>query len=289
MSMWATDQSQSQQWLADFNPDARINPHDVDQSGAGRFMEVGRFDPNKSSQQGGIFAGEAEMDYVPRGNVAAVQRVKARNSSDFLERLALAEARDGESGALFSGNDDLVHYAGARPQPKRQLSARSRANAIMNKQQAVMDKTAEEQRQRQWANVAKQGYLTHYRDEDDGMGKAAGGRSKTLVVQQKLYEQQQQTFSQATQQQDRRAMIQRQQQHQQQAQEHHQRMRQQQQAAANASAAQLHMMRQQEEERKMDVVRHEQMHRQHQQEQQFKTAWAANRAKQQNSSGIMFG
>ena len=47
--------------------------------------------------------------------------------------------------------------------------------------------------------------------------------------------------------------------------------------------------RQQEEERKMEIIRHEQMHRQHAQEQQFKTAWAANRAKQLNSSGIMFG
>ena len=220
--MMLTDQMASQQWLGNFNPDGAINPHDVDQSGAGRFREVGRFNPNASSLQGGIFA--EEQNHMPRGNMAAVQRVKARNSTDFRERLALAEARDGQTATLYSGNDDLVHYAGARPQPKKQLSPRSRRNAILNKQQSVMDKTAEEQRQRQYKNVAKNGYLAHYRDEDDGMGKAAGGKSKTLVMQQKLYEQQQQVFGRATQQQDRRTQIQRQQQQMQMQQEQHQRM-----------------------------------------------------------------
>lgn len=285
--MMLTDQMASQQWLGNFNPDGAINPHDVDQSGAGRFREVGRFNPNASSLQGGIFA--EEQNHMPRGNMAAVQRVKARNSTDFLERLALAEARDGQTATLYSGNDDLVHYAGARPQPKKQLSPRSRRNAILNKQQSVMDKTAEEQRQRQYKNVAKNGYLAHYRDEDDGMGKAAGGKSKTLVMQQKLYEQQQQVFGRATQQQDRRTQIQRQQQQMQMQQEQHQRMREQQQAAARASAQQMHQMRMQEEQRKAEVARYEQEVRQAQQEQQFKTAWAANRHKQMGSSGIRFG
>ena len=92
-----------------------------------------------------------------------------------------------------------------RPDGWRQSSAASRGVSLVrrlqargltpisslkiNKQQSVMDKTAEEQRQRQYKNVAKNGYLAHYRDEDDGMGKAAGGKSKTLVMQQKLYEQ----------------------------------------------------------------------------------------------------
>ena len=277
-----SDSMQSQMWLNNFNPDAGINPHDVDQSGAGRFKEVGRFNPNASSVSGGIFAGE-ENQYMPRGNTAAIQRVKSRpTQGDFLSRLEAAEQRD-------EGSFQEQHYAGARPQPKRQMSPRSRAAAILNKQQAVMDKEADAQRQRQWQNVSKNGMLQSWHDGEGSGEMAAGGRSKTLQVQQRMYKQQQETMARAQADQDRTLTFQRQQQQQQEMRQQQVQRRQQQVMAQNASAHQHAMARQHAEDQQRAVVMHEQQQRQALQEQQFKTAWAQNRAKQRGSSGIQFG
>ena len=286
-----TDQMQSQTWLNNFNPDAGINPHDVDQSGAGRFQEVGRFNPNASSVSGGIFGGEAEaLQNVPRGNTAAVQRVKSRASQgDFLSRLEAAEKRDGQGIDMYSGNANEVHYAGARPQQKRQMSARSRAAAILDKQQAVMDKEADAQRNRQWQNVAKNGMLQSWHDGDGGGEMAAGGRSKTLQVQQRMYKEQQQTMARAHVEQERTLAFQRQQQQQQEMRQQQAQQRQRQAMQQHASAQSMAMQRQLAEEQQRAVAMQEQQQRQALQEQQFKTAWAQNRAKQRGSSGIQFG
>ena len=286
-----TDSMNAQRWLSNFNPDRTPNPHDVDHTGAGRFKEVGRFDPNRSSVSGGIFGGQAEaMQNVPRGNVAAINRVKGRaTQGDFLQRLALAEARDGGGPNLYSGNDAEVHYAGARPQAKTPMTAQARAQAILEKQQAVADREAEAQRARQWNHVAKNGLLQQWQTEEDGNGMAAGGKSKTLAVQEKLYKEQQQTLAQATVQQGRQAQMERQQQHHQMQMQQRQQQRQQQLQQRQQSAQQAAMARQQAEEQQRQHAMIERQQRQAQQEQQFKTAWAQNRAKQRGSSGIQFG
>merc|ERR1712216_552764 len=103
MAHFRTDASSYGSHMENFNPDAGLNPHDVDQTGAGQFKRVGRFDPLSSSVSGGIFGGTPQQQQ--RGNVAAINRVKARanGGGDFLDRLALAEA-----------NDVQTHAAGGR-------------------------------------------------------------------------------------------------------------------------------------------------------------------------------
>lgn len=168
--------------FAGFNPDAARNPHDVDHTGPGQFKKVGRFDPLSSSVAGGIFGGEAEPR--PRGNVAAVQRVKAlpTGGGDFLDRLALAEARD-----------DKQYAAGARPRSARRgasprpASAYERAAQILNHHQAVADRHTQQQQERQWSALQKQTNLSDFRAGRDGGegGTAAGAKSRSLAAHER--------------------------------------------------------------------------------------------------------
>ena len=102
---WRSDAQQYGAHYGSFNPDARLNPHDVFHTGPGQFQRVGRFDPMKSSVKGGIFGGEQEFNAQPnvQPNIEAIQRVKSRptGGGDFLDRLALAEQRDEELPCLL--------------------------------------------------------------------------------------------------------------------------------------------------------------------------------------------
>lgn len=115
---------------ADFFPEQAHNPH----SGVGRFRDVGRFDPTKSSMQGGIFA-PAEERQAP----AAVMRMRARASGggDFLDRLAVAERNDQESHRniqnIYSAE---VHAAGGRPAERDRFANRPNARNGMRVNQS---------------------------------------------------------------------------------------------------------------------------------------------------------
>jgi hypothetical protein len=208
--MWATDNDMAmihRSDLRNFNPDAHHNPHDVDQTGAGRFHNPGRFNPAASSVQGGIFASEPQ-ETQPRGNVRAINRVKARTSTDFLERLAIAEANDAGGPNMYSANR---HAAGARPQsrdgfhgpaadgtqPQQQMN---RADTLAAKKQAAMDRAAEVQRQRQWQAVERQGLHPGRLEgwEASAHEPTAGAKSKAFKAQEQVVGQQRKLLTHAT-------------------------------------------------------------------------------------------
>ena len=293
--MFATGYSDAQyanRHLANFNPDRSINPHDVDQSGAGQFKRVGKFDPMKSSVPGGIFGGE--VDERPRGNVAAIQRVKAlpTGGSDFLSRLEAAEQRDGQG--IYSDRAQ-IHAAGgrvgkARPSTAETPStAHSRAAKILNSHQSVSDHYQQQQLQRQQSWLERQGHLTSFKDGRDGGESAAGAKSRALQVREENLAAQSRGLHQSWHQQQQHAEALK---------------RQEQQALLQQQRAMAMQQQERQAVQQQQMMRHEQMQRQsamavqQQQQQQYalaqndvaiKTSWARNQAGRRNQGGIQLG
>ena len=190
---WRSDAQQYGAHYGAFNPDARLNPHDVFHTGPGQFQRVGRFDPMKSSVKGGIFGGEQEFNAQPnvQPNIEAIQRVKSRptGGGDFLDRLALAEQRDEEShrsnrsnisegnvpAQLYTGGES-IHAAGGRigrdrdffndaPRPK---TAAERAARVLAAHQQVADQHQQAQQERQMHALRKQAGLNDFKNGRDG-------------------------------------------------------------------------------------------------------------------------
>lgn len=307
MARFQTDaQAYGSHMSGGFNPDGGLNPHDVMHTGPGQFKKVGRFDPLSSSVAGGIFGGgEAPAQH---GNVAAIHRVKARptGGGDFLDRLALAEARDD----AVEMHSERMHAAGARPASRGKASPRpntapntayARAAKILDHHQSVADGFAQRQQQRQWTAVQKQGGLCEVQRGRDG-GAAAGAKSRSLLVHEQQVANQAATMQQSWQQQARHA----------EEQKHaEQRALQQQQAARQQQQAQREAMQMQQRQRMQELhgqsamamqMEQHQQHQQYQQQQQqrrhaaeaqrevaMKTQWAHAQAQRMNGGQIRLG
>ena len=282
-----------------FNPDGRLNPHDVAHTGPGQFRygQSKRFDPLSSSVPGGVFAGEPQENVRPRGNVEAIQRVKAlpTGGGDFLDRLALAEARDSARDPISQ-----VHAAGARPErqrgasPRRPQSAQSRASKILNAHQTVADGYAQQQQARQWNAMQKQGLssgLSDYKTGRDGGegGAAAGAKSRGLRAQEHQLAAQAASMQSSWQQQAHSAAAQKRAEQMELAQQN---------ALAQQKRAQQEAIRQQQAQRAMALQQQSAMGMQQQQRQlmaqereevAMKTQWAKNQAARRNTGAIQFG
>lgn len=278
-----------------FNPEGRVNPHDVMQTGPGQLKSVGRFDPLSSSVSGGIFGGQA--DERPRGNYEAVQRVKAlpTGGGDFLDRLAMAEARD-------SDRSDRQHAAGGRlrtQEPERAKSADpntayQRAAKLLNAHQTVADNYAQQQQARQWNAVQKQ---NNFIDAQAG-GQAAGTKSRGMQAQENYTASQAQTLQQSWHQRaNQHQQLKRQEQQDLAMQTAHAERERQQRAAIQRQQAQR--SQQQAQQSAMTLGRQQQhltprqqqrLMQQEAREVAMKTQWAKNQAMRRNSSGgIRFG
>jgi len=308
MARAATDQEHAmmaRKDLANFNPDARLNPHNVDHTGAGRLYNGSKFDATRSSTPGGIFGGESNE---PKRDMSAINRVKARSShTDFLDRLAIAEENDSHREPNPFSHARAA--AGARPaiagdrleRGTTPQSNQSRAAAIMAKQQRAMDQAAEAQRQRQWSAMERQGLHPAWQlhrqnqgggfDSNDG-GRAAGGLSKGMQNHMKNFAQQQQHMARSNLQQNR---------------QHQQQLLQQQRAheQAQMNERQQRMEKQrlrQEQQRQMlmeDQARrskpravgldNRQVQNEAFEDVAAKTAWARSRHGFHNTSGITLG
>ena len=297
--MFVTNAQFAQRHLSSFNPEGAINPHDVDQSGPGRFMDRGRFDPMKSSVQGGIFAGDVP-DERPRGNVNAIQRVKSlpTGGGDFLDRLAAAESRDG--AGIYSDRQNIYGERGAaggrigkdheRPSPAEGPNAAySRAAKILNSHQTAADHYQQQQLSRQQAWLERQGGLSQHKDGRDGSEAAAGAKSRALQVREGYLGAQSNALHHSRQQQQQHAEALK---------------RQEQQELMQQRAVAQQKMQQRAAIQQQQQMRHEQMQRQsamalEQQKQQMyqhaqndvamKSQWARNRAAQRNGGSIHFG
>ena len=299
-SMWRpeTDAQRYGSHLAGFNPDGRLNPHDVAHTGAGQFRygQSKRFDPLSSSVPGGVFGGAPQENMLPRGNVEAIQRVKAlpTGGGDFLDRLALAEARDSARDPI----SQVQQAAGARPRgasPRRPESAQSRASKILNAHQTVADGYAQQQQARQWNAMQKQGLgssgLSDYKAGRDGGegGAAAGAKSRGLRAQEHQFAAQAASMQSSWQHQAHSAAAQKRAEQMELAQQN---------AMAQQKRAQQEAIRQQQAQRAMALQQQSAMGMQQQQRQlmgqereeiAMKTQWAKNQAARRNAGGIQFG
>jgi len=315
---WRSDAQQYGSHYGSFNPDARLNPHDVFHTGPGQFQRVGRFDPMKSSVKGGIFGGEQEFNAQPnvQPNIEAIQRVKSRptGGGDFLDRLALAEQRDEEShrsnrsnisehatgnvpDQLYTGGEN-IHAAGGRigrdrdffndaPRPK---TAAERAARVLAAHQQVADQHQQAQQERQMHALRKQAGLNDFKNGRDGRdgSAAAGAKSKTLAMQERNVAAQQQVMNDAWQVQAQRAEAQKRQEYEELQQQRMAAMRQQQQQEA---------IRRQQAQRAAAMERQSAMAAQHEQRAMMtmanedvamKSQWARNQAMNRNSGSRDF-